>query len=248
VSLPATPGIFTGVSARAGVPFAAECNKAPFMYEMKGALSGHAAPDHPVTRAPVPDRQLPSFPVPVRPVAQPPRLRSAGCPAARVQSAGYPASWRRAPPAGARHPLESRFPDLSRAPGDPRMVPVSNGECISTPSAPVAQEPAGIHFRLFLCPHIVHRIASVIRTSPRLSTALCTTIPQVTRRNPKNTSPCSPSVIMFRQERLVKSCTRCFRGNAATCRRGRPCPVRSVACGRGGIVAVVKNIGSVAFS
>ena len=38
---------------------------------------------------------------------QPLRLRSAGCPAARVQSAGDPASWRRAPPAGARHPLES---------------------------------------------------------------------------------------------------------------------------------------------
>jgi hypothetical protein len=47
----AHPGIFTGVSSRTGVPFAAECNKAPFMYEMKGALSGHAAPDHPVTRA-----------------------------------------------------------------------------------------------------------------------------------------------------------------------------------------------------
>lgn len=30
----------------------AECNKAPFMYEMKGALSGHVAPDRPVARLP----------------------------------------------------------------------------------------------------------------------------------------------------------------------------------------------------
>jgi hypothetical protein len=214
--LPATPGIFTGVSARAGVPFAAECNKAPFMYEMKGALSGHAAR---TTR--LPGRQFriascpafrfqfgrspsrpgpgsagcPASPVPVWPVTQPLRLRSAGCPAARVQSAGYPASWRRAPPPVPGTRWKARSPGPSRGPGDPRMVPVTNGECISTPSAPVAQEPAGIHFRLFLCPHIVHRIASVIRTSLRLSTALCTTIPQVTRRNPKNTKPCSPYVI-----------------------------------------------------
>ena len=33
-------------------PYTAECNKAPFMYEMKGALSGHVAPDRPVARLP----------------------------------------------------------------------------------------------------------------------------------------------------------------------------------------------------
>jgi len=54
----------------------AECNKAPFMYEMKGALSGHATPDRPVARPPrrrAPPRQgqapagntgFPAFPAP----------------------------------------------------------------------------------------------------------------------------------------------------------------------------------------
>jgi len=206
------------------------------MYEMKGALSGHAAPDHPVTRAPVPDRQSPSYPVPVQPVTQPPRSRlrrspsfpgpdSASHPAAPApvppvaqlprfqfgrspsrsgcgRLVAQPLAFSRPvtrPPGAVRPPpvpgtrWKARFPGLSRAPGDPRMVPVSNGECIFTPPAPVAQEPAGIHFRLFLCPHIIHRIAPVIRTSPRLSTALCTAIPQVTRRNPRNAALGAPA-------------------------------------------------------
>jgi hypothetical protein len=147
---------FAGVSAWAGLLHAAECNKAPFMYEMKGVLSGHAAPD--------------------RPVARPPRHR--------------------APPAGARYPQEilvsQPFP---RPRGCPRMVPVSNGENISTPSGRVAQEPAGIHSEFLSCPHIVHRIPSVIRTSRRLSTGLCTSRPQVTWRNSENTSAWWPYVI-----------------------------------------------------
>jgi hypothetical protein len=38
-----------GVSRVTDILRAAECNKAPFMYEMKGALSGHG-PDQPVSR------------------------------------------------------------------------------------------------------------------------------------------------------------------------------------------------------
>src|SRR6266702_770968 len=68
------------------------------------------------------------------------------------------------------------------------MVPVSCGESISTPFARVAQELTGIHFKFLSCPHLVHRIPPVIRTSQRLSTALCTATPQVTRRNSENTS------------------------------------------------------------
>src|SRR6266702_3635930 len=68
------------------------------------------------------------------------------------------------------------------------MVPVSCGESISTPFARVAQELTGIHFKFLSCPHLVHRIPPVIRTSQRLSTALCTATPQVTRRNSENTT------------------------------------------------------------
>jgi hypothetical protein len=44
------------------------------------------------------------------------------------------------------------------------MVPVSNGECISTACASVAQEPAGIHFEFFSIHMFAHRIMAVIRT------------------------------------------------------------------------------------
>ena len=59
------------------------------------------------------------------------------------------------------------------------MVPVSNGESIFTAFAMVTQESAGIHFRFFLCPHIVHRMPVVIRISQWLSTGLCTPHPQI---------------------------------------------------------------------
>jgi hypothetical protein len=134
-----------------GILSAAECNKAPFMYEMKGALSGHrprisrfpglTAPGQPVTRprrsrsadlpaSPAQIDRSPGLTVPVRPVARTPR--------------------RHAPPAGARHPLQipvSR--PLHRPGGNPRMVPVSCGENISTPSASVAQESVPIPFKFF---------------------------------------------------------------------------------------------------
>ena len=137
---------------------------------------------------------FPAPPFPVRPVGQPHRFRigwlsdlaGPGRPVARPPR-------RRAPPAGAKHPRQipvSRpFP---RPGGSPGMVPVSCGESISTPSAPVAQGLAGIHFEFFPRPHVVHRIPPVIRTKQSLSTGFCTTNPQVTWRNSENTSAVAP--------------------------------------------------------
>jgi hypothetical protein len=59
------------------------------------------------------------------------------------------------------------------------MVPVSNGERISTASPGVAQESAAIHFEFFLYPHNVHKTPTVIRMWRWLSTGLCTAHPQV---------------------------------------------------------------------
>ena len=180
------------------------------MYEMKGALSGHGpgSAGFPASRLRV--GQSPGLTVPVRLVSQPHRSRSTGRPASLfrfarlsrlpvrfaqlpglairfIQSPGLPGATRRPPVPATR--CKFRFPGLSRGPGEtPGMVPVSCGESISTPSARNAQEPAGIHFEFFSCPHLVHRIPPVIRTSQRLSTVLFTTTPQVTRRNSENTS------------------------------------------------------------
>ena len=184
-----------GVSRVTGILSAAECNKAPFMYEMKGALSGHSpgSAGFPASRLRV--SQSPGLTVPDRLVSQPHRPRSTGHPASLfrfVRSPGLPGATRRPPVPGTR--CKFRFPGLYIAPGEaPWMVPVSCGENISTPSAGVAQEPVPIHFKFFSCPHLVHRIPPVVRTSQRLSTALCTTTPQVTRRNSGNTSDDRPS-------------------------------------------------------
>ena len=88
------------------------------------------------------------------------------------------------------------------------MVPVSNGECISTPFPRAAQEPAGIQLEFSQRPHHVHRIPPVIRTSRRLSTGLCTSGPQVTRRNSENTSTWSHYVIVRSFLRDVRLTTR----------------------------------------
>ena len=87
-----------------------------------------------------------------------------------------------APPARAKHPRE---PPVSRLFPRPRVAP---GWCpfptvnVFLPAcASVAQEPTGIHFEFFLHPHVAHRKRAVIRTLQRLSTALCTNHPQVTR-------------------------------------------------------------------
>jgi hypothetical protein len=69
-----------GVSRVAGLPHAAECNKAPFMYEMKGALFGYAAPARPVA-----DRL-----VPVPPVSRLRRTSLAAFPAAPTRLGRIP--------------------------------------------------------------------------------------------------------------------------------------------------------------
>ena len=134
----------SGVSARRERLRRAECNKAPSMYEMEGALCGLAAPDRPVARLPR----------------------------------------RCAPPARAKHPRE---PPVSRPFPRPWVAP---GWCpfptvnVFLPShASVAQEPTAIHFEFFLHPHVAHRKRAVIRTLQRLSTALYTNHPQVTRES-----------------------------------------------------------------
>jgi hypothetical protein len=45
--------------------------------------------------------------------------------------------------------MKCRFPGSSRVPGSPRVVPVSNGESISTAFPAVAQESGAIHFKFF---------------------------------------------------------------------------------------------------
>ena len=103
---------------------------------------------------------------------RPRRSGSASCPASPAL---------RAARQGQAPARTAGFPAIPASPGCPRMVPVSNGECISTACASVAQEPAGIHIEFFLHPHVAHRKRAVIRTLRRLSTALCTNHPQVTR-------------------------------------------------------------------
>ena len=113
---------------------------------------------------------------------RPRRSGSASCPA-------FPAL--RAARQGQAPARTAGFPAIPASLGCPRMVPVSNGECISTACASVAQEPAGIHFEFFSIHMFAHRILAVIRTLQRLSTALCTNHPQlpaVTRGKPRTSS------------------------------------------------------------
>ena len=138
---------------------------------------------------------LPASPFRLWPVSQPRRSQLGRFPSFTVSSsAGLPprrsgpSGSRRAPAPRRRPPVptpaaNTGFPAFPASRGSPRIVPVPCGECISTPSASVTQEPAGIHFEFFPHPHVVHRIPPVIRTFQRLSTGFCTAHPQVTRRN-----------------------------------------------------------------
>jgi hypothetical protein len=127
-----------GVSRVTGILSAAECNKAPFMYEMKGALSGcgPGSASFPASRLRV--SQSPGLTVPDRLVSQPHRPRSTGRPASLfrfVRLPGLPGATRRPPVPDTR--CKFRFPGLYIAPGEtPWMVPVSCGESISTPLRP----------------------------------------------------------------------------------------------------------------
>jgi hypothetical protein len=160
------------------------------MYEMKGALSGcgpgsasFPASRLRVSQSPgltVPDRLVSQPHQPDRPVARPHCSGSSGCP-------DFPA------PRAARRcqtpAANSGFPAFTSPRGKPPgWCPFPAVKVFLRPPPRVAQEPTAIHFRFFSCPHLVHRIPPVIRTRSGLSTALCTTTPQVTRRNSKNTS------------------------------------------------------------
>jgi hypothetical protein len=103
--------------------------------------------------------QLPSLPVP--------RTARRGRTSART--AGFPA-----PPASRSHL---------------RMMPVSNGESILTDAARRPQGSAGIHFWFFRRPHFIHRSRLVIRMIRRLSTGLCTALPQVRWITPEYAIP-----------------------------------------------------------
>ena len=103
-----------------GILSAAECNKAPFMYEMKGALSGYGpgSASFPASRLRV--SQLPGLTVPDRLVSQPHQSRSTGRPASLfrfVRLPGLPGATRRPPVPDTR--CKFRFPGLYIAPGKP---------------------------------------------------------------------------------------------------------------------------------
>jgi hypothetical protein len=113
---------------------------------------------------------------------RPRRSGSASCPASPAP---------RAARQGQAPARTAGFPAIPASLGCPRMVPVSNGECISTACASVAQEPTGIHIEFFSIHMFAHRIMAVIRTFQRLSTALCTNHPQppaITRGKPRTSS------------------------------------------------------------
>ena len=87
------------------------------------------------------------------------------CPASprQVRPVAWPC-WRRAPPPVPGTRARDRSPGSSHVPGvAPKVVPVSNGESISTASANAAQEPEANYFRFLRYPHGIHRKNAVIR-------------------------------------------------------------------------------------
>ena len=103
---------------------------------------------------------------------RPPCMRWGPCPASPRQV--RPVAWlagaeRRPPVPGIR--ARDRFPGSSHVPGvAPKVVPVSNGESLSTASANTAQEPEVNYFRSLRYPHGIHRKNGVIRALWWLST------------------------------------------------------------------------------
>ena len=110
------------------------------------------------------------------------------CPPRRARSASCLALLApRAPPVpGTR--ARGRSPGSLHVPGvAPKVVPVSDGESISTASANAAQEPEVNYLEFFCYPQGIHRKHAVAPTLRWLSTGLFTARPQVTRCNPRNT-------------------------------------------------------------
>jgi hypothetical protein len=156
-----------GVSRVTGLPHAAQCNKAPFMYEMKGALSGYGpgSAGFPALRLRV--SQSPGLTVPDRLVAQPHRSRSAGRPASLFRFA--PVTRDSPAPRAARRcqtpaaiPVSRPFP---RPRGGPGVVPFPAVKVFLRPPRSSRKRLAVIHFEFFPHPHVVHRITPVIRIS-----------------------------------------------------------------------------------
>jgi hypothetical protein len=92
---------------------------------------------------------------------------------------------RRAPPAGSRHPCDTPVSRsiLTSAEVAPSWCPFPTVKAFLRPLRVVAQGSAAIHFKFLPYPHDVHKPRPLIRTSPQLSTALCTRNPQVARCN-----------------------------------------------------------------
>jgi hypothetical protein len=75
-----------------------------------------------------------------------------------------PTSAARRPPGPSTRVMD-RFPGpFSRLWSCLQMVPVSDGESISTPLAGIAQESVAIHFKFVRYPRVTHRTNRLIRT------------------------------------------------------------------------------------
>src|SRR5580693_6839681 len=89
-------------------------------------------------------------------------------------------------PPGPNIRARRRFPESSRVPGSPPVMPVSSDKCIFTASAKATQGSAIVNFQFFRYPHGIHRTWQVIRIWRPLSTLICTIDPQdlgITREN-----------------------------------------------------------------
>ena len=114
-----------GVSRVVRLPHAAECNKAPFMYEMKGALFGYAAPARPVA-----DRL-----VPVPPVSRLRRTSLAAFPAAPTRLGRIPGS--PFPDHLVSQPHRFRITQFPGSPFPDRLVPASPSPVQLVPASPI---------------------------------------------------------------------------------------------------------------
>src|SRR5271170_1680674 len=109
-------------------------------------------------------------------------------PTRRTSPASHPASLAlRAAHQGQAPARATGFPISPASRSFLRVVPVSGGESISTPSAGTAQELLARLFSFFLHPHVVHRYRAVFRRWKALSTELLTACPQITAGNSGHT-------------------------------------------------------------
>jgi hypothetical protein len=195
----ANPNASVGVSRVTGILSAAECNKAPFMYEMKGALSGYGpgSAGFPASRLRV--GQSPGLAVPDRLISQPHRPRSTGRPASLfrfIRLPGFPGATRRPPVPGTR--CKFRFPGLYIAPGEtPGWCPFPAVKTFLRPQAASRKSPPQFILSFFPV-HILStesRQLSACRSGYPLPYAqLLHRSPGVTQRIPTMTAHCNHSV------------------------------------------------------